>query len=73
MCIFFSLIFWTNMDEESPSIERSFIDGSKRQTVVKSHLKQPNDIAVDIYGNRIYWADYDLKHIESAHLDGKLI
>lgn len=63
-------MFWTNAAKDSPSIERCFIDGSQRQKVVTAHLRQLRDIAVDMYGNRIYWTDGDLRRIESANLDG---
>lgn len=56
-----------------PTIERSNLDGSKRETIVSSNMNIPHDITVDQTTNKIYWADTGsgiYYRIESANLDG---
>ncbi|KAF7274916.1 hypothetical protein GWI33_012422 [Rhynchophorus ferrugineus] len=50
-------IYWTNSDVNHPSIERSFLNGSNRETIVDSDLIIPAGIAIDYKKQRIYWAD----------------
>ncbi|XP_062539561.1 low-density lipoprotein receptor-related protein 4 [Armigeres subalbatus] len=62
-------IFWTDWGTV-PKIEKSFMDGSDRRTIVSESIFWPNGLAIDYTTDRIYWAD--AKHvIESADFDGK--
>ena len=63
------LMFWTDWGEV-PKIEQSFMDGSRRRTVVDTDLSQPNAVTVDYIAEKIYWADSDLDRIEYANYDG---
>ncbi|XP_053699069.1 low-density lipoprotein receptor-related protein 4 [Sabethes cyaneus] len=62
-------VFWTDWGTV-PKIEKVYMDGSERQTIVSESIFWPNGLAIDYTTNRIYWAD--AKHvIESANFDGK--
>ena len=73
MCAVFSMskryIFWTDFGEV-PMIERSFMDGGDRRSLISTGLSQPNGITIDYLSDRIYWTDSDLDKIEYANYDG---
>ena len=62
-------MFWT-VWAENAKIERSFMDGSDRCTLISSSLSQPNGITIDYYSAKIYWSDSDLDKIEYSNYDG---
>ena len=62
-------MFWT-VWAENAKIERSFMDGSDRRTLISSSLSQPNGITIDYYSAKIYWSDSDLDKIEYSNYDG---
>lgn len=64
-----ALIFWTDWGP-NPKIERSFMDGSSRRTLVRDGVQWPNGLAIDYPANRIYWADAKHHVIESINLEG---
>ena len=49
-------IYWTEWGA-TPKIERSFMSGKTRETLVHTGLKWPNGLALDLIGRRIYWVD----------------
>nr|XP_040223812.2 low-density lipoprotein receptor-related protein 4 isoform X2 [Anopheles coluzzii] len=64
-----ALVFWTDWGT-APKIERAFMDGSDRQTIIAEAIFWPNGLTIDYTSSRIYWAD--AKHvIESANFDGR--
>jgi hypothetical protein len=62
-------IFWTDYGETA-KIERSFMDGGDRRTIISSDLSQPNGITIDYNLQRIFWTDSDLDRIQYANYDG---
>lgn len=66
-------LYWTNSYHLRPTIERSLLDGTKREVLVSKDLFQPMGIAVDELEGKMYWSDeksgiyYDIKR---ANLDG---
>ena len=62
-------MFWTDWAEDA-KIERSFMDGSDRRTLISSSLSQPNGITIDYYTAKIYWSDSGLDKIEYSNYDG---
>lgn len=62
-------MFWTDWAEDA-KIERSFMDGNDRRTLISSSLSQPNGITIDYYSQKIYWSDSDLDKIEYSNYDG---
>lgn len=67
-------LYWTNCNIMTPTIERSLMDGSGREVVVKTDLFQPHGITIDLGRRRIYWADVRegiTFRLESAGLNGE--
>ena len=52
------------------SIQTSSMDGSNKGVLHSSGLLHPNDIAVDIPSQRIYWTDGFMGLIEYSNYDG---
>lgn len=66
-------LYWTNSNHKEASIERSNLNGEKREILINSKLFLPHGIVVDQYENKIYWVvDQEGIHfsVESADLDG---
>ncbi|TWW66523.1 Low-density lipoprotein receptor-related protein 2 [Takifugu flavidus] len=63
------LMLWSETGS-TPQIERSGMDGSKREVVVSKDLSWPVSLAYDFLDNRVYWADEKLRCIGSTSLDG---
>jgi len=66
---FCRLLFWTTAGKYQ-RIERSAMDGTTRITLFNTGIGELGPIAVDKELRRIYWADLDLKRIESGDFDG---
>jgi len=65
------LMFWTDVNEQSPRIEYSWMTGEQRRTLVSERLLRPTGLAIDYYkDHRVYWADSKLNVIESVNYDG---
>ena len=65
------LMYWTDVSEQSPKIEYSWMTGEERQTLVSERLVRPTGLAVDYYKNhRVYWCDTKENAIESVNHDG---
>ncbi|XP_053206741.1 low-density lipoprotein receptor-related protein 4-like [Panonychus citri] len=62
-------LFWTDWGK-SPKIERSFLDGSARTSLITSDLGWPNGITVDYEVDQIYWVDAQLDRIEASDFEG---
>lgn len=66
-------LYWTNSNHKKPSIERSSLNGNKRETIVDTNLFLPHGIVVDQDTNRLYWVvDQEGSHysVESSNFDG---
>ena len=50
------MMYWTDWGVEA-KIERSYMSGRGRQTVVNTGLYWPNGIFLDFTSGRIYWID----------------
>lgn len=62
-------MLWSNIGKKS-RIEQAGMDGSGRKVLISRDLKWPVALAVDVLGDRIYWADEQLKCIGSATMNG---
>ena len=62
-------MFWTDWSDTA-KIERSFLDGQTRRTIIDSRLSQPNGITIDYASQKIYWSDSSLNKIEYSNYDG---
>ena len=64
-------MYWTDWDPARPRIERAKLaDGSQRQVIVSSGLRQPNGLVIDYIDLRVYWVDAGLNQVMSTKLDG---
>ena len=48
-------IYWTNWNEQSPSIQRAALNGSMLKSVVTKDIKTPNGIAIDHSTQTLYY------------------
>jgi len=62
-------MWWTDWGKE-PKIERAYLDGSNRKTIINTNLSWPNGIVVDYEEGKIYWCDAKTDVIEMANMDG---
>lgn len=62
-------MFWTDWGS-TPKIERAYMNGQNRQTVVSSSLKWPNGLALDYPSQKIYWVDGGTSSIETSDYSG---
>lgn len=52
------------------TISRAFLNGSAHETLVSTRLRNPYGLALDPFGQNIYWTDYYENVIEVASLNG---
>lgn len=60
-------IYWTGLEI---GIHRSSLDGTNHEQLVKPEWSYPGDIALDVPGNRMYWADRRVSGVYRSGLDG---
>lgn len=63
-------IYWTNWNEQKPSIMKATMSGDNIVEIINSDIRTPNGIVVDPYPAKLYWCDARLDKIERANLDG---
>ncbi|KFQ08656.1 Low-density lipoprotein receptor-related protein 6, partial [Haliaeetus albicilla] len=63
-------MYFTNLQERSPKIERAALDGTEREVLFFSGLSKPVALAIDSQLGKLFWADSDLRRIESSDLSG---
>ncbi|XP_028967382.1 low-density lipoprotein receptor-related protein 2 [Galendromus occidentalis] len=67
------VLFWSDAGK-NPKIETSWLDGSRRQTILssKNRVISPGGLVIDYVSGdrRLYWVDPKLSTIESARPDG---
>lgn len=62
-------MFWADVGE-SPKIEMSWMDGSRRSSLVTSRLVHPTGLTVDTaVSHSLYWVDTKLNTIETIKYD----
>ena len=54
----------------NPKIERSYMDGSDRKSIIFKGITWPNGLAIDYAGKKIYWADAKQHVVECSNFDG---
>ena len=52
------------------TISRAFLNGSFQEIIVSSQITDPKGLAVDSFGQNIYWTDYSEGTIEVVSLNG---
>ncbi|XP_061523276.1 low-density lipoprotein receptor-related protein 6 isoform X2 [Phycodurus eques] len=63
-------MYFTNLLERSPTIERAALDGTEREVLFFSGLGKPVALAVDNELGKLFWVDSDLRRIEGSDLSG---
>uniref|UniRef100_A0A8D0BMN3 Low-density lipoprotein receptor-related protein n=1 Tax=Salvator merianae TaxID=96440 RepID=A0A8D0BMN3_SALMN len=64
-------MYFTNLQERSPpKIERAALDGTEREVLFSNGLSKPVALAIDNQLGKLFWADSDLRRIESSDLSG---
>lgn len=64
-------MYWSDVNSTSPKIERSWMNGEKRETLVSTSLLRPSSIAIDFFmGDRVYWSDSKDNSVSSMNPDG---
>lgn len=53
----FRLLFWTNSNHRSASIDRSNLDGSNHKKLITNNIFLPLAITVDEVNEKLYWTD----------------
>lgn len=66
----FSLMFWTNWNEQRPSIMRSTLAGNNIKVVISIDVFTPNGLTIDNNAEKLYFSDGSLGKIERCEYDG---
>ena len=65
-----SLMFWTNWNEQHPSIMRAALSGANVLTLIEKDIRTPNGLAIDHRAEKLYFSDATLEKIERCEYDG---
>lgn len=63
-------MFWTNWNEQSPSIMRATLAGSNVLVIIGNDIRTPNGLAIDHRSEKLYFSDATLDKIERCEYDG---
>ncbi|KAM6074172.1 low-density lipoprotein receptor-related protein 5 isoform 4-T4 [Chlamydotis macqueenii] len=63
-------MYFTNMQDRAPKIERAALDGTEREVLFTTGLIRPVALVIDNKLGKLFWVDADLKRIESCDLSG---
>ncbi|KAL4613478.1 low-density lipoprotein receptor-related protein 5-like isoform X1 [Arapaima gigas] len=63
-------MYFTTVQEHSAKIERASLDGTERESLFTTGLIRPAALALDNRLGKLFWADADLKRIESSDFSG---
>ncbi|XP_058867451.1 low-density lipoprotein receptor-related protein 1 isoform X3 [Acipenser ruthenus] len=65
-----NLMFWTNWNEQSPSIMRATLSGGNVVVIIGNDIRTPNGLAIDHRAEKLYFSDATLDKIERCEYDG---
>ncbi|NWU72680.1 LRP1 protein, partial [Pterocles burchelli] len=65
-----NLMFWTNWNEQHPSIMRATLSGANVLIIIDQDIRTPNGLAIDHRAEKIYFSDATLDKIERCEYDG---
>ena len=51
------MLYWTDWDRNNPKIEKSWMDGTNRETMIDTNIELPNDLTIDYASQQICWSD----------------
>ncbi|XP_061077917.1 low-density lipoprotein receptor-related protein 5 [Conger conger] len=63
-------MYFTTVQERSAKIEGASLDGTERESLFTTGLIRPVALTLDNRLGKLFWADADLKRIESSDLSG---
>ncbi|XP_055528067.1 prolow-density lipoprotein receptor-related protein 1 [Wyeomyia smithii] len=63
-------MFLTKWGSSLASVERSFLDGANRSSIVLKKIVYPHGVALDLALQHVYWVDTYLDSIERTDYDG---
>ncbi len=63
-------MFWTNWNEQSPSIMRATLAGANVLVIIGNDIRTPNGLAIDHRAEKLYFSDATLDKIERCEYDG---
>lgn len=63
-------MFWTNWNEQRPSIMRSTLAGNNIKVVISTDVFTPNGLTIDNKAEKLYFSDGSLSKIERCEYDG---
>lgn len=64
------MMFWTNWNEQHPSIMRAALSGANVLTLIEKDIRTPNGLAIDHRAEKLYFSDATLDKIERCEYDG---
>lgn len=70
MILYRNLLFFADWGHNA-RIERSFLDGSERKSIVSTELGFPTGLAIDFTFKKLYWADALHDRVEVSDFNGK--
>lgn len=62
-------MFWTDWGT-IPKIEKAWMDGTNRKTIVTGNLGWPNGVTLDTRTQTLYWVDAKLDRVRNRKIDG---
>ncbi|KAJ6647666.1 Prolow-density lipoprotein receptor-related protein 1, partial [Pseudolycoriella hygida] len=65
-----AMVYWTNWNSNAASIQRAYISGFGKESIITTEIRMPNALTIDYAQHKIYWADARLDKIERADYDG---
>eukprot|EP00079_Xenopus_tropicalis_P012610 XP_002939758.2 PREDICTED: prolow-density lipoprotein receptor-related protein 1 [Xenopus tropicalis] len=65
-----NLMFWTNWNEQHPSIMRATLTGGNVLIIIDKDIRTPNGLAIDHKSEKLYFSDATLDKIERCEYDG---
>uniref|UniRef100_A0A7M4FXS6 LDL receptor related protein 1 n=1 Tax=Crocodylus porosus TaxID=8502 RepID=A0A7M4FXS6_CROPO len=65
-----NLMFWTNWNEQHPSIMRATLGGANVLIIIDQDIRTPNGLAIDHQAEKLYFSDATLDKIERCEYDG---
>ena len=66
-----SRVYWTNWHVKYPAIQRAYVNGFDVQSIITTDIRMPNGLTLDLFAQKLYWADARIDKVERADLDGK--
>jgi low-density lipoprotein receptor-related protein 1 (alpha-2-macroglobulin receptor) len=61
-------IYWTNWNDQNPSIQRAFLNGSMLKSVITKDIRTPNGLVIDHSTQTLYYADAKTDRIYRCQL-----